>query len=137
MKLVLDTNVIVSGLLTAHGHCARILDLVAEGVLLVCIDPRLLAVFGEVLHRTELDIAPADAAIVLDMLRGNAQPVVALPLAAALPDPDDLPFLEVAAAADAILVTGNMRHFPARARGGVSVVTPRELIEILARVRPA
>jgi predicted nucleic acid-binding protein len=46
-------------------------------------------------------------------------------------------FVEVAAAgrADA-LVTGNVRHFPiGRLRLGVSVVTPRQLIEGLRRRR--
>jgi uncharacterized protein len=48
-----------------------------------------------------------------------------------LPDRDDEPFLAVAAATGSILVTGNVRHFPARARHGVRVQTPRELVDSL------
>jgi ubiquinone/menaquinone biosynthesis C-methylase UbiE len=33
-----------------------------------------------------------------------------------LPDPGDMPFLEVAASADALSVTGNTRHYPKRSR---------------------
>ncbi len=135
MKLVLDTNVIVSGLMTAHGACGQILDLVAEGVLEVCIDDRLVDEYERVLRRPELRIEPADAAIVLDMIRERAYRVVSLPAGAALPDPDDIPFLEAAAAAEALLVTGNMRHFPARARGKVTVLTPRELLDLLRRAQ--
>ena len=48
-----------------------------------------------------------------------------------LPDPDDKPFLEVAAAARAALVTGNVRDFPARLRESVLVHTPRGFLEVL------
>jgi len=59
--------------------------------------------------------------------------VAARPLDVALPDPDDLPFLEVAAAGHAdALVMGNARHFaPARGGHAVAVRTPRELLDVL------
>ncbi len=53
------------------------------------------------------------------------------PCSQPLPDPDDEPFLAVAAATGSVLVTGNVRHFPARARQGVRVQTPRELVDSL------
>ena len=46
---------------------------------------------------------------------------------------DDAPFLAVAAWVGCPLVTGNMRHFPAKARGGVLVLTPRQLVDSFAR----
>jgi len=57
--------------------------------------------------------------------------VTSAPLNVALPDEKEAPFLEVAAAADAILVTGNVKHFPKPARKGVPVMTPREFLETL------
>jgi len=42
----------------------------------------------------------------MELIRRIARPVAAVPLNVELPDPDDRPFLEVAAAAEAILVTG-------------------------------
>jgi predicted nucleic acid-binding protein len=48
-----------------------------------------------------------------------------------IPDRSDLPFLEAAAAANAILVTGNARHFPRHERAGVIVMTPREFLDFL------
>lgn len=129
MKLVLDTNVVVSGLMTAHGPCARILDLVVDGAIEPCVDDRLIAEYETVLRRPELRIVPADAALVLAFIRDSAHRVVPSRLDIALPDPDDIPFIEVAAAAEALLVTGNTRHFPLRARGRVTVLTPRELLD--------
>ncbi len=48
-----------------------------------------------------------------------------------LPDVKDLPFLGLAHSTGAWLVTGNLRHFPEKARGGVSVVSPSEYLEHL------
>ena len=133
MKAVLDTNVVVSAGMTVHGVCARIVDLLADGAFELLADDRILDEYDTVLHRPELRIVPEDAATVLDLVGSVAQPVSAPPLRVELPDPTDLPFLEVAAAAGAILVTGNTRHFPARARAGVTLLTPREFLDLLRR----
>jgi predicted nucleic acid-binding protein len=45
-----------------------------------------------------------------------------------------VPFVEVAAAAAAVLVTGNTRHFPKKACEGVTVVSPKEFLELLRRL---
>jgi predicted nucleic acid-binding protein len=77
-----------------------------------------------------------DAEAVRDFLRfleDCAENVTAIPVAADLPDPDDLPFLEVAAEAHAVLVTGNRRHFPERAAGSVHVVSPGEFLDMLRK----
>jgi len=131
MKVVLDTNVIVSGVLTIHGVCAQILDMLTEGVFGIYVDDRILAEYDSVLRRPRLHLIPDDAAAVMEWIRSVAERVGAVPLSAELPDPEDLPFLEVAASAGAILVTGNARHFPKRSRGGVKVLSPREFLELL------
>lgn len=45
-----------------------------------------------------------------------------------IPDPKDGPFLGLAQAAGAWLVSGNLKHFPEPARGGVTVVPPAEYL---------
>ena len=69
----------------------------------------------------------------LDLIRSAVEIAAAFPLPVELPHPADLPFLEVAASAGAVLVTGNLRHYPRRARAGVTVVTPREFLDLLRR----
>ena len=133
MRVVLDTNVIVSGVLTAHGPCAQILDMLSDGLFGIYVDDRILGEYDSVLRRPALRLAPGDAAEVLEWIRSVAEPVAAVPLSAVLPDPEDMPFLEVAGSAEAILVTGNTRHYPNRSRGGVIVLTPREFIELVRR----
>jgi len=135
VKVVLDTNVIVSALSTPAGTCGRVLDLLVEGILQPCVDERILAEYGEVLSERRFPFTPTQVSTVLKMLRAVGEPVAAPPLDAALPDEDDRPFLEVAAAAQAVLVTGNKRHFPRKACRDVIVLTPRGLLESLRRSR--
>lgn len=52
-------------------------------------------------------------------------------LSEALPDEADRPFLEVAAAAEAVLATRNIRHFPTSVCGVVVVIRPAELVGFL------
>jgi len=44
------------------------------------------------------------------------------------PDPKDMPFLALAHVAGAWLVTGNLKHFPASVRNGVTVISPAEYL---------
>lgn len=133
MRIVLDTNVIVSGLLVGEGSCGRVLDLLFEGNLELCADDRILHEYETVLPRPMFKFRPEKVVRTLDLIRLNAEHVEAQPLAVMMSDPTDLPFLEVAAAADAILVTGNVKHFPKHARAGVTVMTPKEFLDSLRR----
>lgn len=133
MKIVLDTNALVAGLLTPGGACGQVLDLVIEGVVETCVDERILSEYEMVLRRPRLAIPPGDARTVLDIIRRTAERVAAVPLPADLPDKDDVPFLEVAVAARAILVTGNLRHFPKKACKDVPVLSLAGLLDLLRR----
>ncbi len=132
MRLVVDTNVLVSGLLSAAGPSARIIDLVTDGVLVVCFDQRILDEYGDVLHRPRFAFDPLEIAALLAQVEGDGLRIQAHPLTLALPGPGDLKFIEVAVAARAdCLVTGNRRHFPPGQRQDVIVVSPRELDDML------
>jgi len=131
VRVVLDTNVIVSAVQTTHGPCAQILDMLADGVFGIFAGDRILAEYDSVLSRPALRLGPSDVAEVMILIHSSAEPVAAVPLPTKLPDPGDMPFLEVAAAAGAILVTGNFRHFPKKSCAGVTVLTPREFIDLV------
>jgi uncharacterized protein len=133
MLVVLDTNILVSALLSPFGPPARVLDLVLSGDIRVAYDDRLLAEYREVLARPKFGFAPEEVAAVLAYLESDGERVTARPLACELPDPDDLPFLEVAAEAGATLITGNAMHYPETLRGAVQVFAPREFIKRRSR----
>lgn len=133
MKAVLDTNVVVSGLLMPRGTCAEIIERLRTGDFALCLNWPILAEYDEVLHRAELPFPAKAVDDFLDFLRHRAEFVDANLLTADLPDESDRPFLEVALAAQAVLVTGNTRHFPPSASKGGRVVTPAEFLDLLRR----
>jgi len=131
MKIVLDTNVLVSGLIQPLGPSGQIVRLVASGELVLCHDSRILVEYREVLVREKFRFDPERVDALLEQIRAGGVPLAARPLAIRLPDHDDEPFLEIALAGGVqCLVTGNVKHYPAEARAGVEVLSPRSFIEL-------
>jgi len=138
MKIVLDTNVVVSGLLQSLGNPAQVLLLALAGAVQVCHDERILAEYAEVLARPRFKFDPKRVREVLTKLEADGlavdpseQPDLNLP------DPDDEPFLAVALAAAAdFLVTGNLSDYRAGKRRGCAVVSPAEFMEHWRKSQP-
>lgn len=131
MRIVLDTNVLVSGLLSPFGPPGDILRLITTGTVRVCYDARILGEYSQVLRRPAFAFSPAQVDAVLAQLEADGDLVTAQPLRERLPDPDDEVFLAVALAGHADrLVTGNLRHYPVSRRHGVQVVSPRAFLEV-------
>lgn len=128
-RVVLDTNVLVSALLNSFGLPARVLDLALTGELAVAYDDRVLSEWREVLGRGKFGFSSADVGSLLALIEGEGLGISPPHLGVELPDPDDLPFLEVAREAGATLVTGNTKHYPPDLRRGVEVIGPAEFLE--------
>lgn len=126
MKIVLDTNIVVSGLLQSLGNPAQVLTLVLSGAVQVCHDERILAEYAEVLARPRFKFDPERVREVLNKIQTDGLVVDATGQRdLRLPDPDDEPFLEVALASSAdFLVTGNLADYPPDKRRGCAVVSP-------------
>jgi putative PIN family toxin of toxin-antitoxin system len=129
VKVVLDTNVLVSGLLSPYGAPGELLRLVAVGALRLCYDVRILEEYREVLQRPAFPFARDRVDALLAQVTAEGVMVGATPLPAPLPDPDDEAFLAVALAGSArYLVTKNPRHFPSKYRQGMRVVSPGDFL---------
>jgi putative PIN family toxin of toxin-antitoxin system len=136
VKIVLDTNVLVSGLLTPLGNCGEIVRMLTSDEITLCVDSRILMEYDEVLNRPQFHIAPQKAAVVIDYIQISAETHATAPLDKALPDENDNPFMEVALSSDAeCLVTGNLKHFPECCREGVTVLAPKEFLEFFRKHR--
>jgi putative PIN family toxin of toxin-antitoxin system len=134
MRVVLDTNVLVAGLLSAAGPPGWIVEAVLAGELEPAFNDAIRQEYDEVLRRPEFGFPSARISEILAALDQFGFVVAAPPpWPISLPDPDDEPFLTVAAASASVLVTGNLRQFPRRVRGVVAVLSPRELVD---HVRP-
>ncbi len=132
MKIVLDTNVLVSGVLSPHGPPAAVLRALLTERVQLCFDERILSEYRDVLSRGKFAFDSELVAELLSFLEAGGFPTLAQPLDLALPDSTDRMFIEVAVFSQAdFLVTGNLRHFPKSARQGIAVVSPREFIDAL------
>jgi putative PIN family toxin of toxin-antitoxin system len=127
LRVVLDTNILVAGLLNPSGNPGRVVDLFLAGEITLLVDDRILAEYRAVLPRPKFALE-AEVSSLLDAVELESFRVSAQPLDVELPDPADVPFLEVAVTGEAdSLVTGNARHFrPAELR--IRVESPTEFI---------
>lgn len=128
---VVDTNVLVSGLLNAKNPPGRILDLILVGEIQLVCDDRIYLEYNQVLNRRRFGFQPTDVTDLLESIRFSSLWVNARPIVVNLPDPNDLPFLEIAVDTDSPLITGNTRHFPRPViqKTGLQVFTPAKYLE--------
>ena len=130
MRIVLDTNVLVSGLLDPYGPPGKIVQMTSSGALSLCYDVRILTEYQEVLKRPHFKLNSDQVEILLEQIREEGHLVVSQPLPARLPDSTDEPFLEVAIAGKAqCLVTGNIKDYPVPKRGGMLLIVPAEFLD--------
>ena len=113
MRIVLDTNILVSALLNPTGAPAAVFGGVVDGAITLLADNRILFEYGDVLTRPAFGFDVAETRVLLDFLKNESEPVLPTPVPLPLPDPDDAPFYEVAKSGNArFLVTGNLKHYP-------------------------
>ena len=129
---VLDTNVLVSSLLTKNRDSATslVLDAVFTGNMIPLYNEEILTEYDDVLHRPKFPFSEERIERLLSALRQFGLSVDPTPTGEILPDMDDLVFYEVVMEKrddGAYLVTGNKKHFSERK----FIVTPSEMMAIL------
>jgi uncharacterized protein len=130
VKVVLDTNVLVAGLLSPFGPPGEIVRMVASGTLSLCFDARILSEYAEVLARPKFQFDHEQIHILLDQIRAEGEPVADHPLHLRLPDESDEPFLEAALAGNAeCVITGNLKHFPIARCRDMRILLPKEFLD--------
>jgi len=131
---VLDTNVIVSSGLKPRGVCAGIvLDWVIPSRVRAVTCPSVIAEYFEVVRRPKFARFRFPPPWLDDLIDGSMQLGDPPPWPHLLPDPSDEVFLALAKMSGAWLVTGNLKHFPVKMRGGVVMISPREYLEWLEK----
>lgn len=130
IRAVIDTNVLVSGLLSPAGNEALVLLAIHQGLIHPCFSELMMEEYADVLARRKFGFAADEIAAALGMFRERGELVVPAGMAPVLPDADDVAFLHCAVTAGAeFLVTGNKRHFPPAVCGSVRVVNASELLD--------
>jgi putative PIN family toxin of toxin-antitoxin system len=133
MRAVIDTNVLVSGIINPHGSPGRVIDSILSQAITVLYDDRILLEYRDVLLRPLFGFQASDVNVLVDFIEFSGDQTTAGTVDIVLPDPTDLPFLEVAIAGSAdALVTGNLKHFkPTRGCHTVSVLSPVEFLRLI------
>ena len=130
---VIDTNVIVSGLLKDTSVPGRILEHALVGEIIPLLNEEIVAEYEEVLRRDKFPFAERDIQILISDIWKRGYHLHPKAIEKDVIDPKDIVFYAVTMEArkntDAYLVTGYIKHFPIKPY----VVTPREMLTILER----
>jgi uncharacterized protein len=130
IRAVIDTNVLVSGLLSPTGNEALILLTIHQGLVHPCFSQEILEEYAAVLARPKFAFPSDEITAVLAMFRRQGELFLPEASSAASSDPGDTKFLQCAEAAQAdYIVTGNKRHFPETSYGVTRVVNAGELLD--------
>jgi len=132
LLIVLETNVLVSGMLNTKGSPGKVLDLILSNQIRIAYDNRILGEYEEVLARPELHLDQNNKVIgAIDHIELSG--IIIEPND--LPkdghtDPDDIMFAEVFITSNAdALVTGNLRHYKPLLEQNAVVLSPAQFLE--------
>ena len=112
MRLIIDTNIIVSALLSPDGKAFHLLSDVMDGKYTVLISEEVYAEYDEVLHREKFGFDEDIIAFILGWFKSNAVWVEVTKSDIPVPDEGDRVFYDIAKCCHARLVTGNHKHYP-------------------------
>lgn len=112
MLVVIDTNILVSALWSRDGAPARVVGLVLSGHLIPCYDHRIMLEYRQVLQRPKFRFRPAEVNALLDWVKLTGRSVVPTQVEVPFVDEADRKFYEVAKYCGAVLITGNLKHYP-------------------------
>lgn len=125
VKVVLDTNILVSSLLTS-GPPAAVVDHIAEGKIIPFYSSPILQEYMTVLSRKKFGFTSAQITRLINDITRTGIAVEDKPHSSKkMPDKDDRIFYNAAVEAQAYLITGNIKHFPKES----FIVTPAQFIK--------
>jgi len=128
VRVVLDSNIVVSACLTPQGASATIVELALLGYFTLCISQEVLSEYQEVLARPKFSRELERIKTVLEGIEEMSEVIVPRQRLTLSSDDEDNRLLECAQAAKAdFLVTGNRKHFPGR-MDEVRILSPREFL---------
>ena len=128
--VVIDTNVIVSALITKKPNAAttRVLELALMGEIVPLYDQDVLDEYLEVLTRKKFKLKEDSIQYIIKTITINGIDILRTSFLEDMPDEDDRVFYELSLSEpDSLPITGNSKHFPRTPR----VVSPSEFLRII------
>ncbi|MFA6107081.1 MAG: putative toxin-antitoxin system toxin component, PIN family [Patescibacteria group bacterium] len=137
LKVVLDTNIIVSAMHRNEGSPALIVSSVLNGKLKLCLSDEIFSEYAGVLNRPRFRYLdrPAVKKVLAQLNKKSLRVCPKETIDIIKDDPEDNKFLECATEARAdFLITGNKKHFPFSKFGKTAVMSPGEFALVLAKL---
>ena len=132
LRLVIDTNVLVSAALKPDGLQRTVFLLATTKPARWYVSRPIMEEYAAVLARPELKVRKSLRLQFIQLIKNHTYSVTPSRLPQLTTDPDDNIFLECADATRAdYLVTGNQRHFP-RFWKKTKIIDSREFLDIVA-----
>jgi putative PIN family toxin of toxin-antitoxin system len=111
-NVVIDTNVLVSAALTPQGNARKIMNMVIDGDFQLYFSDGIIAEYLRVLRKPKLSISPEVQYAILESVKEVGKYVFPTLSTIHFNDEDDRVFYDTAKSCDAILITGNLKHYP-------------------------
>ena len=114
MRVVIDTNVLVSVLWSRNNRLSQIITAVINDKLVACYNAAIMNEYEDVLSRPKLAFHFEKSRVdeIINKIKVDGLSVVVKPSSIMLPDESDRIFYDVAKACDAYLITKNLQDFP-------------------------
>jgi len=126
-RAVIDTNVLISSRISALGNLAKIMRLIADGRLEVCYNSDILDEYKRVLAYDKFNFSVESQELAVENIKKIGDIINPSTSEITLPDESDRIFYDTAKAANAYLITGNLKHYPEESH----ILTPTQFVEML------
>ena len=127
---VIDTNVIISSMLTTNPHATTkaVINKIWEDQITPMINSDIMEEYCDVLSRSKFHFSETDIMEMLDLLKLKGEEYAPEYTQTDFIDPDDAIFYETyLMREESYLVTGNLKHFPVEPR----ILPPADIVNIL------
>ena len=128
-KVVIDTNVFISVIISASGNPAKIMDLIADGQIILLYSSDILDEYKRVLAYKKFNFSVEIQELAIEDIESVGDLIEPVASKIPLPDESDRVFYDTANAANAYLITGNLKHYPEESH----ILTPAQFIEMLEK----
>jgi putative PIN family toxin of toxin-antitoxin system len=132
IRAVIDTNVLVSGMIAPSGNEALVLLAINQELVSPCFSAEILQEYEQVLCRPKFGFEAEEVESLLHLIRRRGELIQSASILPLSPDAGDDKFIACALAAKSeFLVTGNKPHYQASWLSGTKLVNAGELVQLI------
>jgi putative PIN family toxin of toxin-antitoxin system len=111
-RVVLDTNILVSAMLSINGNSAKIVNMVFDNEVEVYYSGGIITEYEDVLSRPKFNFNQNLVHIIISAIQDKGVLTDPATSRIAFTDESDRIFYDTTKTCKAVLITGNIRHFP-------------------------